>query len=311
MSFLKRAIRDGISKGISDAVGKAVTQAVEPQATQWANKTAERLDQAAQSNGREVRQSFAGLEGAFSNLQRAAENYATEISKNVKLCPGCGATVPADKKFCPGCGTQLPETTVAQSALCPACGKQNTVGMKFCDACGAKLPAAIAEDEAAQKEMAESLAQWESALPMYPVWSCGGTGLYIELHDPEQCSGYFATVSVSFPNGSSGEQTLRQYWDILKAAGFRTAGRYPDSSHLYKKINGTCYLASCEHAFDGGTDNLYLEFAVREPDGGFDYVKPEPKQQPSLKDIKNQLTTGKDLDELKDGIKDLKKLFRR
>lgn len=298
MSFLKRAIKQGISKGIGDAVSKAVKQAVEPAATQMANKAAHRLDQMTQTKTQEVSKSFDGLEGAFSNLQRAAESYATEVSKSVKVCPGCGEPLSADKQFCSVCGTKLPEQTMAQGALCPACGKQNTVGTKYCDACGTKLPAAIGEELSAQKKMNEAMMQWDAVLPMYPRWACGGSAMYLEEYDPEECSGYFATVCISFPKGSSGEIPLKQYWEVLKTDGFRPAGRYPDPSHLYKKVGGICYLVSSEHAFDAGTDNLNLEFAQREPDGGFDYVKPEPKSQPTLKD-------------LKDGFKDLTGMFRK
>lgn len=311
MSFLKRAIRDGVRKGIGDAVSSAVKKAVEPRATEWANKTAQQLDEMSQSRTQEVKQSFSGLEGAFSNLQRAAENYATEVGKNVKVCPGCGEPVAADKKFCPGCGARLPEQTVAQGAVCPSCGRQNTVGTKYCDACGAKLPAAIAEEEAARQKMEEELALWDQILFMYPRWDCGGTGMYIETHDPQQCSGYFASANISFPRGSSGEPALEQYWQRLREAGFRTAGRYPDPTHLYNRVDGKCYLASSEHSFDGGTDHLCLEFAIREPEGGFDYVKPEPKPQVSLKDLGRQLRDREELDNLKGELKDLKNLFRR
>jgi len=311
MSFLKRAIREGIRQGIGDAVSSAVKQAVEPKATEWANKTAQQLDQMSQSHTQEVKQSFSGLEGAFSNLQRAAENYATEVGKNIKVCPGCGEPIGAEKKFCPGCGAKLPETTMAADALCPACGKQNTVGMKYCDECGAKLPAAIAEEEAAKAKMEEALCQWDAVLPMYPRWNCGGTGLYLETHDPAECSGYFASVSIDFPRNSSGEANLKEYWQILKGHGFRSAGKYPDPDHLYKMVDGKCYMASCEHAFEGGMDNLCLEFAIREPEGGFDYVKPEPRQQVTLKDLRNQLGKNGELDNLKDELKDFKKLFRR
>jgi len=311
MSFLKRAIREGISKGIGDAVGNAVRQAVEPKATEWANKTAQQLDARTQSTTQEIKQSFSGLEGAFANLQRAAESDATEVSKKVKVCPGCGEPVDAEKKFCPGCGAKLPEHTAADGAVCPACGKQNTVGTKFCDECGAKLPAAIAEEEAARAKMEEELLQWDAVLPMFPKWNCGGTGICIEQHDPAECSGYFASVNVDFPRNTSGEPALEAYWQILKDNGFRTAGRYPDSAHLYKMIGGQCYLASSEHAFEAGLDNLCLEFAIREPEGGFNYVKPEPKPQLSWKDLGKELSKGKELDGLKDDLKDLKKLFRR
>ena len=311
MSFLKQMIREGISRGIGDAVSSAVKQAVEPKATEWVNKTAVQLDQMAQTQTQEVKQNIGGLEAALSNLQRSAENYATEVSKTIKVCPGCGDTVSADKKFCPGCGAKLPEITVAEGALCPACGKQNTVGTKFCEECGTKLPAAIAEEEAARAKMEADLLRWDAVLPMYPRWDCGGTGLHIEEHDPEECSGYFASATVDFPRDSSGEPSLEKYWEILKADGFRPAGRYPDQQHLYKMIDGTCYMASSEHAFEGGMDNLMLEFAVGEPEGGFHYVKPEPKQQVTLKDLKSQLGGSRELENLKEDLKDFRKFFKR
>ena len=300
MSFLKRALQEGISRGIGDALGNAVRQAVEPKATEWVNKTAQHLDEMAQPHVEETRQTFSSLEGALGNLQRSMENYATEVGKNVKVCPGCGETVSAEKKFCTSCGAKLPELTVAQGALCPACGTQNTVGMKFCAQCGAKLPAAIAEEQAAAEKMEQALLQWDEKLPQYPRWAFGGTDLYIEDHDPAECSGYFASANISFPDHYEADKELDQYWALLKENGFRTAGRYPDNSHLYKMIDGQCYLASREHSFEGGMDNVYLEFAIREPEGGFHYVKPEPKQ-------KQQPT----LDDLADGLKDLKKFFRR
>lgn len=92
--------------------------------------------------------------------------------------------------------------------------------------------------------------------------------------------------------------------------GFRTAGRYPDNCHLYKMIDNTCCLASSEHAFEGGMDNLCLEFAIKEPDGGFDYIKTEPKQS-AWKDLTSQLGDKKDLGDLNDNLKDLKKMFRK
>ena len=310
MSFLKRVIREGISKGIGDAVSSAVQQAVEPKATEWANKTAQHLDELAQNQKQEVKQNFSDLDGAFSNLQRSMENYATQVGKNIKICPGCGESISAEKKFCPHCGERLPELTVAQGALCPACGRQNTVGTKFCEECGAKLPAALAEEEAQRRKMDEALSQWDVLLSMYPKWSCGGTAAHIEEYDPQEHSGYFATLNVDFPRNTSGESALDEYWQLLKAEGFRSAGRYPDQQHLYKMIGDTCYMASSEHAFESGMDNLMLEFAIREPEGGFNYVKPEPKPKASLKDLKKQLGS-QDLDELKEGLKDFKKLFRR
>lgn len=149
MSFLKRAIRDGISKGIGDAIGKAVQQAVEPTAAKLANRAAESLDQATGQRQPAVHRP-SGLENALGNLHRSVENYATEAAKNIKVRPACGEGVLAEKTFCPSCGAKLPETTVAAIAVCPSCAKQNTIGAKFCADCGTKLPAASEEEETSE-----------------------------------------------------------------------------------------------------------------------------------------------------------------
>ena len=91
--------------------------------------------------------------GLFDDLERLAKNVATEIGKNVKMCPSCGAPASADQKFCPSCGTQLPEETAAAGAVCPSCGTQNTLGTNFCQQCGTKLPIAIQQEQAAQAKM--------------------------------------------------------------------------------------------------------------------------------------------------------------
>ena len=111
MSFLERAIKNGISKGISNAVGNAVKQAVEPKATAYANKVADELDQAAQNVSQQTNEAAqqtaratGGLEGAFANLQQSMENYATQAAKNMKICPKCQTPSSADKTFCPNCG---------------------------------------------------------------------------------------------------------------------------------------------------------------------------------------------------------------
>ncbi len=139
MGFLERAIRRGVSEGIGKVVGQAITKAVEPTATELANKAAQHFDNAAQQNSRPKAQIASGLEGAFANLERAAQGYATEMSKNIKVCPNCNQPSDKEKLFCPSCGTKLPETTVSEGAVCTECNKQNPVGAKFCDACGAKL----------------------------------------------------------------------------------------------------------------------------------------------------------------------------
>lgn len=84
MSFLKNivknAVADGVGKGIRDAVGGAVEKAVNPVAEKWANKTAEDLDRAAGTAETDVKET----NNAFSNLRKAAENYATVMEKAAK-----------------------------------------------------------------------------------------------------------------------------------------------------------------------------------------------------------------------------------
>ena len=95
MGFLERAIRRGVSEGIGKAVGQAISKAVEPTATELANKAAQHFDNAAHQSNQQKTQITSGIEGAFANLERAAQSYATEMSKNIKVCPSCGQ--PSDK----------------------------------------------------------------------------------------------------------------------------------------------------------------------------------------------------------------------
>ena len=108
MRFLKRAIRDGVRKGIGDAVGKAVQKAVEPHATQFANKAAQHFDQAAGNVAQEARKTTSSLEGAFANLERSMQCYATQMGKNMKVCPGCGQPTTAEKNLLPFLRSQAP-----------------------------------------------------------------------------------------------------------------------------------------------------------------------------------------------------------
>lgn len=86
MSFLERALKKGISKGIGDAIGRAVQQVVEPKATEFANRAAQKLDQAAQTSTRQAARTSNELEGAFANLQRAMEDCVEQAS------PAAGST---------------------------------------------------------------------------------------------------------------------------------------------------------------------------------------------------------------------------
>ena len=177
MSFWERTLRNAVSKGISDAIGKAVQKAVEPTATELANKAADHLNQAAGEAAQQTRQATSGLEGAFANLERSMQGYANQMTKDLKVCPECGQPASGDKKFCPGCGAKLPEQTLGQSAVCPSCGKQNSVGTKFCQDCGTKLPIAVQEEQARQAKDEAELSRWDTLLPNFPKWTCGGSDI--------------------------------------------------------------------------------------------------------------------------------------
>ena len=280
MGFLERAIRRGVSDAVGKAIGNAITQAVEPKATELANKTAAHLDSAAQ-NTQQQAQRTSGLEGAFANLERSMTNYATEAAKNMKVCPNCNKATSADRKFCPDCGSALPEQTVAEGAVCTSCGAQNTIGTKFCASCGAKLPAAIAEEQAQAERNAAVLRQWDEKLPQYPKWSCGGTELYIEDYGE---NGFMFSATFN-GNPSAAHRAVEEYRQILLQGGFRQAGQYPSIQQLFKRIDGVVYNADTEHCFEGDPDTACIGFYRREPYGGFDYVKPEPKKKASFKDL--------------------------
>jgi len=284
MRWLKREIERSIKRGVSDAVGKAignaVTQAVEPKATELANKAAAHFDNAAQ-NTQQQAQRTSGLEGAFANLERSMTNYATEAAKNMKVCPNCNKATSADKKFCPDCGSALPEQTVAEGAVCTSCGAQNTIGTKFCASCGAKLPAAIQEEQAQAERNAAVLREWDEKLPQYPKWSCGGTELYIEDYGE---NGFMLSATFN-GNPSAAHRAVEEYRQILLQGGFRQAGQYPSIQQLFKRIDGVVYNADTEHCFEGDPDTACIGFYRREPYGGFDYVKPEPKKKASFKDL--------------------------
>ncbi len=284
MGFLERAIKKGISEGIGNAVGDAIQKAVEPKATELANKAANHIDQATQSVNQQAQQTVrqaSGLESAFSNLQRSMEGYATEAAKNMKICPICNEACSADKAFCPHCGAKLPDTTVTEDAICSNCGKQNSVGMKFCSDCGAKLPAAIQEEQAKAAQDEAIMAEWDEKLPCYPKWNCGGCYFCLEEID----AGIFMFAPSFEGDHNAASAAVEKYRQLAMQSGFRQAGEYPNKYHLYNKINGVCYHIDTEHCFDGDPDCPCIYFDTREPSGGFDYVKPEPKKPMSLKDL--------------------------
>ena len=79
MGFLERAIRRGVSDAVSKAVSNAVRQAVEPTVTDFANKTAQHFDNAAQNHTQQSSHLTSGLEGAFANLERAAQKPSGQM----------------------------------------------------------------------------------------------------------------------------------------------------------------------------------------------------------------------------------------
>ncbi len=281
MGFLERAIRRGVSDAVGKAVGNVVRQAVEPAATNFANKAAGAIDQAAQNTNQQALRS-SGLEGAMANLERSMQGYATEAAKNMKVCPGCNKSTTADKKFCPECGEKLPEQTIAQGAVCTSCGKQNPIGTKFCTDCGTKLPAEIQKEQAQAENDAAVMTQWDEKLSQYPKWSCGGKNFNIEDYD-----GHIMFAADFEGNSYQAQSAVEQYRGILLNNGFRQAGQYPSPEHLYKKIDGICYHVDTEHCFEGDSDCPCIYFLTGEPTGGFDYVKPEPKKPLGFKDLFN------------------------
>ncbi len=281
MGFLERAIRRGISDGVGKAVGEAISKAIEPTATELANKAAAQIDSAAQNSAQQSPKRTSGFEGAFANLERAAQGYATEMSKNMKICPKCNEPTTADKKFCPSCGEKLPEQTVAEGAVCSACGKQNSIGTKFCEDCGTKLPATIMEEEAAAAHDSAVMDEWDEKLSVYPKWSCGGNNFYIEQYETD----VFMFCANFAGDNFAAKNAVKEYRTILLENGFRQAGQYPSEGHLYKMLDGVCYHVDTEHCFEGDPDCPSIGFLVGEPHGGFDFVKPEPKKTIGFKDL--------------------------
>ena len=276
MSFLKRAIR----RGVSDAGGKAIGKALEPTLNDLASKATSSIEQQTNTACKQPQQSFMPKD-AMSRIERSMQGYVTEAAKNIKICPGCQKTVSADKKFCPECGERLPEHTIAQGAVCTSCGKQNEIGTRFCQDCGTKLPVAIQEEEMSAKKNAAAMEEWEQEIPQYPKWVCGGDEIHIENYG----EGAYGISVVFRNNPQAAQRAVEEYRKILLANGFRTAGQHQSIEQLFKRIDGIVYNADTEHCFEGDPDTACIGFCIREPYGGFDYVKPEPKKSVSIKDL--------------------------
>ena len=86
-------------------------------------------------------------------------------------------------------------------------------------------------------------------------------------------------------NATAAQRAVSEYRQVLLQNGFRQAGEYTSIEHLYKRIDGVVYNVDTEHCFEGDPDFATIGFCIREPYGGFDYVKSEPKKKTSFKDL--------------------------
>lgn len=64
---------------------------------------------------------------------------ASNTAAAKKICPECGAQVPADSRFCTACGASLSGAT---GATCAKCGAKLAPGAKFCAECGTPVVSA-------------------------------------------------------------------------------------------------------------------------------------------------------------------------
>ncbi len=277
MSFLKRALLQGIGQELGRAVGKAISNAVGP---------AQNAPSVPPQNAPYPTQPSPPAPPAagghpLAGLERTLQGYATQLSQHIKVCPACEKPASADQAFCPSCGARLPEATLAQGAVCPRCGRQNGLGMRFCQDCGTKLPLAQAEDEARAARDAQAIAEWDGRAPCIPRWCCGGRDFCFDsLEDGQHL------FSARFgPGDGSPESAVAQYRQHLLQCGFRPAGMYPSVEHLYQRIDGVVYHVDTEHCFEGDPDVVTIGLLQGEPHGGFDYVKPEPKPATSWQDL--------------------------
>lgn len=88
MGFLERVIRKGISEGIGKALGDAIGKAIEPAATEFANKTAEQFDNAAQTSQTRtsapfIQKTYDTGDSYFASLVTEANFPGYSISTNV------------------------------------------------------------------------------------------------------------------------------------------------------------------------------------------------------------------------------------
>jgi hypothetical protein len=75
-----------------------------------------------------------GAVTAFPAAALADEGAAED--EETRVCPGCGAVIPASSVFCPECDRYLPDAKV-KTATCPECGAAVVWPETICPKCGA------------------------------------------------------------------------------------------------------------------------------------------------------------------------------
>ena len=304
-----KGLQDAVAKTVEDEAKDAAEKAAEKAADAVADKTAEAVAEKAADAAAETSERTSGLFGDLkksiddmnASLKEAEEamkeadeamkdvtpeqweqatsyleKMAADSLKDTYVCAMCEEPVKGKKEICPKCGARMPDRSVMELAVCAGCGKQNTPGTERCEGCGAKLPYKLLMEEAQTKKDQGVLDRWSSEIPMFPVWNCGGS--CFDLSKLEEGRYYFASWFEG--NESEAQASVGRYVALAKSAGFRQAGKYPGDDHLYKMIDGICYHIDTEHCFEGDSDSPSIYFLLNdEPQGGFDYVKPQPAKK--------------------------------
>lgn len=211
---------------------------------------------------------LAGLGSALAGLASRAEQFTTQMTSSMKICPSCGEPSPGDKAFCPHCGAKLPEQTLGQGYVCAKCGVQNTPGTKFCSSCGALLPAAEAQMKAQKEKDDKTLARLHELLPQFPVWSVGGSDFNLEENGTSM--GYPVYLLTAECNRGQ----LDAYIALLLQAGFKQSG-----DEYWKTVDGVCRVFSATEAFS--SDLMNVNFYVDNYD-----KREEKKAAESSSDLK-------------------------